>query len=253
MRTIQTEAGGQTIEIELHEPDGTSPSTVVVMVHGGPGGNLDGPADLFAHITPAVLEQGCAVARFNLRGSGAAPVIDPATATVRSGVVDVEAVVGAVRRESYKRLVLYAESMGATMALLSLCTAEFDASILLWPALNLFDTDLRDFLTSDQLARSRAEGSLSLGDDLRVGAEFLRECLIYDAGTGAARLRGPVLVIHGDADEEVPHTHGARAAAILGPDVARLITVSGANHGLKQPHERELVVSETVDFLARLT
>ena len=252
VRTLHVNVDDQTIVVELHEPENGPPSrTILLMVHGGPGGTIDGPADLFADITPAITERGFAVARFNLRGSGDQPTLDPRRATVRTGIDDVETVFSALRSEPFDRVVLYAESMGATMGLLSSCSSQFAASVLLWPALNLFDTDLREFLVSSKIEAARSTGSLAIGD-LSVGLDFLIDCLVFDAGAQVGSLNGPVLIIHGNADEEVPCTHSARAAAILGPDSTRLVIVPGGNHGLKQAHERELVVRESLAFLDAL-
>src|SRR5690606_4865046 len=54
-----------------------------------------------------------------------------------------------------------------------------------------------------------------------------------DAGEGSySRIRCPVLVIHGDRDEVVPHGKGVRVAELCG---GRLLTMEGSGHA---PHAR---------------
>lgn len=49
----------------------------------------------------------------------------------------------------------------------------------------------------------------------------------FDSASKAARVKVPVLVVHGDADEIVPYALGAKLAPMLN---AELVTVKGAHH-----------------------
>jgi fermentation-respiration switch protein FrsA (DUF1100 family) len=60
--------------------------------------------------------------------------------------------------------------------------------------------------------------------------------------------RGPLLISHGDADEVVPHAHGAALYAAA-PGMKRFITVAGGKHNDPQPEEYRVALDQ---FLADL-
>lgn len=237
-------------ELLVSAPSG-APRLVTLCVHGGPGGDASGPGGLFEVLESCLPEEGIVVARFSMRGSGDTPFSD--YPTLRSGVEDILHCLSIIERR-YPRvpIAMVLESMGAT-------TAFFDAAswsrrvsklALLWPALNLFDTDMRDVLTADLVGQARLHGVVfpwGTGSPA-LGTAFIEECLVVDVGKNLGLFAGPTLVMHGTADTEVPYFHAERAALLLG-DECRFIAVENGDHGLKRPRERALVVSEVLEFL----
>jgi pimeloyl-ACP methyl ester carboxylesterase len=68
--------------------------------------------------------------------------------------------------------------------------------------------------------------------DTAIGLRTLSE---EEMRAAAARVRCPVLVLHGDADRIRPHAQGAELARVTG---GRLVTLEGSGHG---PHARDPV------------
>jgi alpha-beta hydrolase superfamily lysophospholipase len=229
-------------------------SIVAVMAHGGPGGNLHGPSGFFDALVPRLLGDGVSTFRFSFRGSGGSTCASGVSASVSDGIEDFRAVVKHVRSLHKGEIVVVAESMGVTMSVLGAERHYSDISrwALLWPALNLFDTDLRTYLDAETMSSVRKSGLL---DDpqsgLKLSRSFLEECLILDAGDALSKISfSDVLIMHGDADQEVPLSHSLRAHAIVG-STGRLEVVPGGGHTLPQPHERALVIERVRAFMKR--
>ena len=216
----------------------------VIFLHGGPGGNRSGPHGLFDVFAPTLAQAGLLAVQFDFRGSGQAdfPLEE---VSLESQVEDLRAVGQFVREELGCETARYVgESLGATVLLHALEEGlEFGSvAALLWPALNLFDTDLSVYLTSESVDAARANGYIQDGD-MVLGRRFLEECLTVDVGRGLGKIDAPVLVIHGTSDSEVPVEHSLRVAAFLG-DLCKFVPVEGGDHGLARPKEREIVVNE---------
>jgi pimeloyl-ACP methyl ester carboxylesterase len=80
--------------------------------------------------------------------------------------------------------------------------------------------------------------------DLPMGKEFLQEILDSDAKWNVekmmARLTLPILVIHGDADESVPISHGRSLyESGAGNNDISFITIEGASHTFNTKHPFE--------------
>ncbi len=75
-------------------------------------------------------------------------------------------------------------------------------------------------LTQGQLAGGIARASQLTGVDLRQAS----------AERAVARTRAPVLLVHGDADRNVPVEHARRLHAAAGPQRSRLVILPGKDH-----------------------
>lgn len=240
--------------LSIHYAVPSTAATVVVCVHGGPGGSFEGPAGLFRDLLDRLPGRGVGVVTYSSRGSGDSEM--DRLPTFEDGVEDFARVLAWAVGEFRREVVVIAESMGVTMALgevWRLNSAGVGRIALLWPALNLFDTDLRDFLVPEAVRPARQSGWLELGDGgAVVSASFVESCLTVDRGEALKRFLGTAVILHGTSDQEVPFTHAQRAASILG-ERAELELVPGADHGLKRPSERELVLDRLSQFLGAAT
>lgn len=244
------EVDGSRVRVHAHVPEGCG--AIVVCVHGGPDGDENGPGGLFRDLSQFLPSRGVGVVRFALRGWGDNSDL-LALPSFADGVADVDTVIRAVRDIYEVPVVPLGESMGATMLIAAIAEApDFHPAklVLLWPALNLFDTDLEEFLSPGYLRSLEGASEASLGEQGPVvGVRFLQECLVLDVGAALRSFEGRALVVHGTSDHEVPIRHSIRAAAILG-DRATFLPVDGGDHGLKRPAERQFVLSRLGAFLS---
>lgn len=100
----------------------------------------------------------------------------------------------------------------------------------------------------------RAESSARTGQTLRVGRAWLSEQLDdpdgHDPVAQAARLRCPLLVVHADADETVPHTD-ADAIAGAAHD-ARVVKLPAGTHVLNTPNPADVAAEPSPQLRAAI-
>lgn len=219
-----------------------------ILVHGGPGGVKDGPADLYKDLAAVLAAQGIASLRFDVRGAGESSGAYRDMTLARQ-VQDLKAARQfLVECYAPQRIALIGESLGATIVLSGLDGNE-DALVLLWPAVWLLDGVFDDYVTEESLAEAKLRGFI-VRDDEEVGLPFLTELLATrDVSQPLHGLRTPLLLVHGDADTEVPVEQSAQAEALVAGPVRRVV-VPGGDHCLERPAERVVVNREISAWLA---
>ncbi len=224
------------------------PRRLAILLHGGPGGEKDGPEGLYVDLAKALAQAGISSVRFDFRGCG------QSTGHYRDMTMARQnAELAAVRRFIDAELApdvvaLVGESYGATIGIRGL-DAGYQALVLLWPCVCLLDGAFESYVTPENLRQAKDDGFI-VEDGEQIGLAFLDE--ILTVGDVTAPLREfstvPTLFVHGEADAEVPFAQSVRAAEIVtGP--VRLVPVPGGDHCLVEPTEREIVRRETVAWL----
>ncbi len=232
----------------LHRPVGVEPSSLVIMAHGGPGGDKRGPLGLFDVLADELATRGgLSSLRFDFRGCGESDGT-PLDMTVRSRAEELGSVVEWAVGRGYKKLALVAESLGGSVALLAE-RPEFDVLALLWPALVLAETDLRVYFAPEKEEELREKG-FTLDGQIPVPAEFVRECRELDLVPALDRIRVPTLIVHGDADLCVP-VGQARMAHERIQAAKKTVIVPGGGHSLGLPNERVVVLESVLGWLDR--
>lgn len=225
----------------------SDPRGLVVMLHGGPGGQKDGPENLYSDLADVLARAGIASIRFDFRGVGESSG-KYRDMTIRRQVSEYEAVWQFARSLGFSRIGAVGESYGATSLLLS-GVADPDVVCLLWPALYFLDVTFAPFVTDEKMEEARRNG-FTLEDGVEVGLSFLEEVFEIDnAEEGIRRLTVPTLLIHGTDDREVPVSQSQRAYELL-HDPKKFVPVEGGDHCLVRPAEREIVYTETSDWLS---
>jgi pimeloyl-ACP methyl ester carboxylesterase len=226
----------------------TASHRCAIFIHGGPGGTKDGPSDLFVSLAARLAKREIASIRFDMLGAGESDG-DYADMTMANQSEQIAAVIAHARREGCRRIGVVAESLAAASLLLKWPTLAM-AAVLLWPAIDLLDTSFKTYLEGPHQAQLRSEGFF-LDAGARVGRAFVEELQrLRSLESRLKAVRVPTLLIHGQADSEVPSYQSERAYRLL-REPKRLRLVPGAEHGLRQPSEQELVCREVTDWLVR--
>jgi alpha-beta hydrolase superfamily lysophospholipase len=210
----------------------------VVMVHGGPGGDKDGPGGLFIEVAHALNRRGIAAVRFDMPGCGDAPGNHVAM-TMEEQNRHLCEVVAEASLLGYTRIAILAESLGAAVALLD-WPPPARVAALLWPAIDLMDTSLARYLEPHATEQLREHGYVVDGG-VQVGRDFIEE--FQRVGDylwlAAYALRVPTLVVHGQRDEEVPLRQSLKLYELL-KEPRELIVVAGGDHGLRSVSKERL-------------
>jgi fermentation-respiration switch protein FrsA (DUF1100 family) len=219
-----------------------------ILVHGGPAGVKDGPADLYRNLAATLVTQGIGSLRFDVRGAGQSTGAYRDTTLARQSQDLKAARQLLVERYAPQRIALIGESLGATIVLSSLEGNE-SALVLLWPAIWLLDGPFDGYLDEESLTEAKQWGFI-VRDGEEIGLPFLNELLATrDVSQPLHGLRTPLLLVHGDADTEVPVEQSAQAEALVAGPVRRVV-VPGGDHCLERPAERVVVDRETSEWLA---
>ncbi|MFV2086343.1 alpha/beta hydrolase family protein [Micromonospora sp. LOL_021] len=230
------------------QPTGRAGRCMVLMLHGGPGGEKDGPEQLYANLARQLAELGIASVRFDFRGCGESTG-RYRDMTIRRQVREMRAVREFVdERFRPGAWVLIGESFGATIGLSDLHPA-YKAIVMLWPAIWLLDGTFESYLHPAHLEAAEHEGFSEI-DGEQIGLDFLHELQqVVDVSAPLVGLATPVLFIHGTADREVPFQQSVRAAELVG-GARKVVVIDDGDHCLERPHEREIVHRETVTWIA---
>lgn len=243
----QFSVDGKRIAASIHVPDET-PAPGIVMCHGFTGQRMEAHF-LFVKAARELCAAGFNVLRFDFRGSGesdgrfrdmtASREIEDALQALQ--VMRTEPTVDA------DRVGLIGLSLGGLVAA---CTAARDGDVralVLWSAV----ADM------GEIVRGRWDMPKEPGADGReyyehgpheIGAEFLRDAMRVKPVDEIAGYAGPVLVVHGDADQSVPIEHAHRYMEAIPSDDAQLLVIEGADHTFSTVALEKEVIGATAAF-----
>jgi len=246
---ISLDVHGERLVVVVTRPTSGSTDRLAVLAHGGPGGVKEGPADLYVDLAGHLAGGGIASVRFDFLGAGESSG-RYRDMTITRQVEELDAVlsyIGDALRPS--ELALVGESYGATVVLKVIRRVKCECLVLLWPAIWLLDETFASYVTAEKLARAELDGFI-VEEEEEIGLPFLREVLgTGDVSGGLRGLSVPTLFVHGDSDQEVPHQQSIRGAELV-TGSKRVVIVSGGDHCLEAPAEREVVYREALDWLS---
>lgn len=230
-----------------HTPTSRDPVGTLVCVHGGPGGDHRGNADVFNDLAGACGPLGYDIVQFDMYGAGDSDGT-AAEITLATQLADYASVLEYARRESPSPIHVVGESMGATIAALD-WQSDVTSYLLLWPAFDLRDTDLRPYLSKKWQDEAQQLGYID-DNGLVIGNEFIRELLQYDFSRCFQLPRTPCLLVHGKGDVAVPFDQSLAAVKQSAGECV-LFAHPHADHGLQEKSERDFTRNAVLWWLSR--
>jgi len=160
---------------------------------------------------------------------------EPADITLETQLHDYRAAFAYAYAELERPVHVIGESMGATVAALdwSLPAATY---VLLWPAFDLRDTDLKPYLEPRWMAEAKESGRIE-DDGIVLGSAFLEELGTFDFGPCFQLPDRRCLLVHGKRDVAVPFEQSLRAVREAKGECV-LFAYPEGGHGLQRPDER---------------
>lgn len=224
------------IAIYITKASGTSKGCLLC-IHGGPGGDYRGNNDIFEDISNFAPQKGYHVIQFDMFGAGKSDGT-PAEITLKTQLEDYLSVLRFARSffSNSGSLHVVGESMGATIAALE-WKRNIHSYILLWPAFDLKDTDLKPYLLNKWKSELDKKGYLEDGDII-LGREFLSEIATFDFSDCFVLPRKPCLLVHGKKDTAVPFKQSLEAITKAQGESVLYAHPSG-DHGLQKKDERD--------------
>ncbi len=200
-------SAGSRIVGALHLPDTRPPWPGAVFCHGFTGHKAESHF-LFTRMARSLARAGCAVLRFDFRGSGDSEG-DFADMTIPGEVEDAKAAIAFLCRRrgvDTTGITLVGLSMGGLVSVHAATDPRVRRLALLSAV--FYPNRLRRFLTRRLLRQIRQRGSAYIpGMGLRIGREFIETAGSLDARKAAEAFTGSVLIVHAKDDASVPLDH----------------------------------------------
>ncbi len=230
---------GQKMVATYHRPAGPEGKRfpTVIFLHGFPG------SEKSVDVQRELMRLGIASVAPNFLGAWGSGGVYRFTTLVPQA----RAALRAAKKLSFvnpRRVAVYGYSMGGWVALnLAALDPSLKAVVAVAPAggPEMIGPDTKDFLAHLSKSLNVPAQGVLLADFRRA----LRDC---DPARAVARLRAPLLLIHGDEDDVIPISISRRYAALAGKR-ARLFVQRGADHGFLDYRRR--LTRRAADWLAR--
>jgi pimeloyl-ACP methyl ester carboxylesterase len=227
------------------EPGGSWPT---VLLNHGFSSVRTGPGRVFVTLARLLASRGVAAVALDRLGHGESDG-DFADITLSDELLQVAGAVDALAaRPDVAALHLLGHSLGGVESAIVAAETEVPvASLTLWAPAGVIAEEIREegLVLGVPVAEVRAQGYFDK-DGQRLGLGFLDDAAGTAVYERAAGYRGPVTVVHGDADETVPVSYGRRYADLFG-DRASLTVLPGGDHNFATVPLREQLLTATVD------
>lgn len=221
------------------------PKKIVITAHGFTSDQF-GKSTLLAQ---TLTHHNISALTFDFSGCGES---EDDTISVAKEVEDLTSAIQYVQSLGYEHIGIMGTSAGGLVALKVWGSAI--ASLVLWcPATQRWDKEEK--FSSEQLEEFEREGTLTqqkpqpyLRTSVLIDKVVLQERVNIDAKELLSRVTRPVLIIHGDQDNDVPLAYSQEAIKYLSSD-SRLEIIKGADHFFMK--ERDELITRSAQWFAK--
>jgi dipeptidyl aminopeptidase/acylaminoacyl peptidase len=247
---------GQQLIGMLHIPDnGTSPCPAVVFFHGFTSTKVE-PHRIYVKTARKLASAGFYAFRFDFRGSGDSEG-DFSETTIGGEISDAIKsidVLTAMEGVDAERIGVLGLSMGGCVAA---CVSGQDArvkSTVLWAPFSDDPPDLVQMFLAGYAERPNPDEDFADYNGNTIGKAFIEELPQVRPSQEIQRFSGPLLIIHGEADEMVPVPHGQRYYELVKDRDAltEIAIIPQADHTFKAKAWEDVVIARSVDWFKRM-
>ena len=244
MKEFYIDNDGIKLHAKLEMPEGKEKCPLMIVVHGYTGDMEE------AHIigaANAAVECGFAALRVEMYGHGKSGGAFR-DHTLYKWVTNMLAVVDHVRSYDFLTdLYLCGHSQGGLLVMLiaGMCPDRFRAIIPMSPAWMIPEYARAGEFLGAKIDPVNIPDEFIQNDEHLLSGNYVRVAQTIHVEDEIERYKGPVLIIHGDADEAVPYGYGVKAAKLY--DNAKLVTIEGDDHCYNS--HLDLVTEAIRDFL----
>lgn len=232
---LMLDNGEYEIPAIMTSPEGKAVVPGVILLHGS-ASHKNEVGDLYLRLAEQLANNGIASIRIDFAGTGDSPV-DYTHYTLKTAVRDAEVALAFLRsqpRVDDHRIGVVGFSQGGLIAQLLLAQQPGIKSFVAWssvasdgigPFADMFET-----LYMKAKREGQVEQQFAWRPPLTVSYEWFEQVMANQSLSGMAEYTGSVLAIAGSNDTVVPPTAATRLIVASGSDVARAVTIKGADH-----------------------
>jgi pimeloyl-ACP methyl ester carboxylesterase len=227
----------------LHHPSGAKSNRAVILCHGMES-NKNSEKLIF--LGRALAERGILSLRFDFRyvGESSRKFED---ITYSGEVEDLKAAYSWIQSRQPGQTAIFGSSMGGAVALLFAAQEPGVAALVTLAAPLHPENFPRRVLTAAQLRKWREQGFV-IYNGQRLNHSLLEDLARIDVVEAARRVKCPILILHGDADEVVPVEEAYELNACL-RNSRCLSILNGSDHRLSDPIAMQRGLAQAVDWL----
>ena len=196
----------------------------------------------------SLADRGVLTLRFDFRYVGASSG-KFADITYSGEVEDLRAAYNFMQSRQSSKTVIFGSSMGGTVALLFAAAEPSVAALVTLAAPGHPENFPKRVLTPEQLKRWREQGH-TIYNDQRLNISLLEDLERINITEAARRIRCPVLILHGDADEVVPVAEARELHETL-TSPKRLSIFPNTDHRFSDPQVMRQAMTEALDWLTK--
>ncbi|MCP3861878.1 MAG: alpha/beta fold hydrolase [Aestuariibacter sp.] len=232
---LMLDNGEYEIPAIMTSPEGKAVVPGVILLHGS-ASHKNEVGDLYLRLAEQLANNGIASIRIDFAGTGDSPV-DYTHYTLKTAVRDAEVALAFLRsqpRVDDHRIGVVGFSQGGLIAQLLVAQQPGIKSFVAWssvasdgigPFADMFET-----LYMKAKREGQVEQQFAWRPPLTVSYEWFEQVMANQSLSGMAEYTGSVLAIAGSNDTVVPPTAATRLIVASGSDVARAVTIKGADH-----------------------
>lgn len=226
MKEFFIDCDGIKLHTKLDKPEGAAKCPLCILIHGFTGHMEE---DHIIAVQKAMNDVGVAVLRAEMYGHGGSAG-EFRSHTLYKWVTNALAVVKYAKSLDFVTdLYLSGHSQGGLLTMLvgGMCPDDFKAILPLSPAWMIPDGARNGHLLGMEFDPKHIPETLA-GWGLELDGDYVRVAQTIHVEDEIARYGGPVLIVHGDADETVPFFFAEKAEQLY--KNARLVAIHGADH-----------------------
>ena len=233
--SLMLDNGEYEIPAIMTSPEGKAVVPGVILLHGS-ASHKNEVGDLYLRLAEQLANNGIASIRIDFAGTGDSPV-DYTHYTLKTAVRDAEVALAFLRsqpRVDDHRIGVVGFSQGGLIAQLLVAQQPGIKSFVAWssvasdgigPFADMFETL---YMTAKR--EGQVEQQFAWRPPLSISYEWFEQVMANQSLSGMAEYTGSVLAIAGSNDTVVPPTAATKLIVASGSDVARAVTIKGADH-----------------------
>ena len=226
MEEFYIDCDGGKLHAKLERPEGSDKSPLCILIHGLSGHMEE---DHIIKAKDAMVDSGVAVLRVEMFGHGMSSG-EYCDHTIYKWVTNALAVVKYAKQLDFVTdLYMSGHSQGGflTVLIAGMCPDDFKAILPLAPALCIPDDARSGHMLSYVFDPLHIPEKLIYNEWI-LGGDYVRVAQTIHVEDEINRYKGPVYIVHGDADETVPYSYAEWADKLY--EDSTLVNIKGANH-----------------------